>query len=56
MDGLTGTAVPIKWMNGLTFGSLSVVAIDDRLEDRRRAEVAEIFSCVAAILVAKFNQ
>ena len=56
VDGVTGIAVPIKWMHGLTLGSLSVVAIDERLEEIRRAEVAEILSCAAASVVAKFNQ
>jgi DNA-binding IclR family transcriptional regulator len=45
---VTGIAVPILWAGGLTFGALSIAAINERLPESRRQEIAEILNYACA--------
>jgi DNA-binding IclR family transcriptional regulator len=48
VNGVTGIAAPITWAGGITFGALSVAAIDERLPAGRREEIAEILKYACA--------
>ena len=48
VSGVTGIAAPIMWAGGITFGALSVAAIEERLPEGRRQEVAEILKYACA--------
>lgn len=48
VSGVTGIAVPILWAGGLTFGALSIAAINERLPESRRQEIAEILNYACA--------
>ena len=48
VNGVTGIAAPIMWAGGISFGALSVAAIDERLPEGRREEIAEILKYACA--------
>jgi DNA-binding IclR family transcriptional regulator len=48
VNGVTGIAAPIMWAGGISFGALSVAAIDERLPESRREEIAEVLKYASA--------
>jgi DNA-binding IclR family transcriptional regulator len=48
VEGVTGISAPITWAGGITFGALSVAAIDERLPEGRQEEIAEILKYACA--------